>query len=272
VLLTTRSDELGALATEFNRLAQALAQSRKARQQWVADIAHELRTPIATFNGELQALSDGVRDFSPETLQTLLQDSARLGNLVEDLYQLSLSDEGALDYRFEIFDLRDLLRDALAFSQARLADQGIVLTDKLPNEVCLLRGDYRRMAQLMSNLLGNVARYTDAPGQACIVLRKQNSELWLSVADSAPGVPDEALPRLFERLYRVDSIRSRSHGGAGLGLSIVRSIVDAHQGQISAQHSSNGGLEVCITNPAPAARMCWSSKTSLGSRRCCAII
>jgi two-component system, OmpR family, sensor histidine kinase BaeS len=249
VQLVTRSDELGALATEFNRLAQALAKSRKARQQWVADIAHELRTPIAGFNGELQALSDGVRQFTPETLQALLQDSARLGNMVEDLYQLSLSDEGALDYQFEVFDLRDLVRDTQVFSEARLADQGISLSFELPNEACLLRGDYRRMAQLMSNLLGNVLRYTDVPGRAHMSLRNNNDSLILSIADSAPGVPDAALPHLFERLYRVDSVRARSHGGAGLGLSIVRSIVDAHQGKISAAHACDGGLEVVIQLP-----------------------
>jgi two-component system, OmpR family, sensor histidine kinase BaeS len=249
VRLATRGDELGALADEFNRLAQSLAQSQSARQRWMADIAHELRTPIATFSGELQALHDGVRSFSAETLQALLQDNARLTNLVEDLYQLSLSDEGALDYRFEVFDLCDLLRDAHANSHARLADQGISLTYELPDSPCLVRGDYRRMAQLMSNLLGNVQRYTDAPGRARVTLQNNTDSYALSIADSAPGVPDEALLRLFDRLYRVDSARSRTYGGAGLGLSIVRSIVDAHQGKIDARHALDGGLEVMIQLP-----------------------
>jgi two-component system sensor histidine kinase BaeS len=245
---TARTDELGALAQDFNRLAATLERHRDARQRWGADIAHELRTPLSVLRGEIQALQDGVRAATPSALDSLHAECARLGNLIEDLYQLSLADAGALDYHFEPIDLDELVREALAPQQRTCADAGLTLDDTLA-PLAPVRGDARRLTQLIDNLLANARRYTDAPGRIHVELAAVERQAQLIIEDSAPGVPADALPRLFERLYRVEASRTRSAGGAGLGLSICRAIVDAHGGTIEARHSLLGGLSIVVHLP-----------------------
>ena len=245
---TPRSDELGALAGDFNRLAATLEQNREARRQWGADLAHELRTPLAILRGEIQALQDGVRAPTQPALDSLQAECERLGALIDDLYQLSLADAGALDYRFEALDLAALLREVLAAQQPALAAAGITLEPALA-PVESVRGDVRRLAQLVDNLLVNSLRYTDAPGRVRVELAEIGRVALLTIDDTPPGVPAVALPHLFERLYRVDASRSRAAGGAGLGLSICRAIVDAHGGTIAAQSSPLGGLRIVVALP-----------------------
>ncbi len=245
---TARTDELGALAQDFNRLAATLERHRDARQRWGADIAHELRTPLSVLRGEIQALQDGVRAATPAALDSLHAECARLGNLIEDLYQLSLADAGALDYHFEPLDLDELVREALAPQQHTCAAAGLALDETLA-PLAPVRGDARRLTQLIDNLLANARRYTDAPGRIHVELAAVERQAQLIIEDSAPGVPANALPHLFERLYRVEGSRARSAGGAGLGLSICRAIVDAHGGTIEAQHSLLGGLCIVVSLP-----------------------
>lgn len=245
---TARSDELGALAGDFNRLAAVLEQNRHARRQWGADLAHELRTPLAILRGEIQALQDGVRAPTQSAFDSLQAECDRLGALIEDLYQLSLADAGALDYHFEPVDLTALLRDVLAAQQPAFASEGISLEPALA-PVEPVRGDARRLAQLMDNLLVNARRYTDAPGRVRVELAATGRVALLTVDDTPPGVPAAALPHLFERLYRVDASRSRAAGGAGLGLSICGAIVEAHGGTIAAQESPLGGLRIVVALP-----------------------
>lgn len=245
---TTRGDELGALATDFNRLAATLEQNRQARRQWGADIAHELRTPLAILRGEIQALQDGVRTPTRAALDSLQAECDRLGALIEDLYQLALADAGALDYRFEPLDLAALVGETLATQQPAFAAGGLKLETALA-PVGAVRGDARRLAQLIDNLVVNALRYTDAPGKVRVELVASGGAAILTLDDTPPGVPAEALPRLFERLYRVDASRSRAAGGAGLGLSIGRAIVDAHGGTIAAQPSPLGGLRIVVALP-----------------------
>ncbi len=247
-VVTARTDELGALAQDFNRLAATLERHRDARQRWGADIAHELRTPLSVLRGEIQALQDGVRTPSATALDSLQAECARLGNLIEDLYQLSLADAGALDYHFEPLDLDDLARDALAQQRHACASAGLALDESLA-PLPPVRGDVRRLTQLIDNLLANARRYTDAPGRIRVEVAEGARHAQLIVEDSAPGVPRASLPRLFERLYRVESSRARSAGGAGLGLSICRAIVDAHGGTIEAQDSPLGGLRIVVRLP-----------------------
>ncbi len=243
-------DELGELVADFNRLAQALERNQRARRQWSADIAHELRTPVAILHGEIQALQDGVRSFSPETLASLQAETTRLTSLIEDLYQLALSDIGGLEYRFIELDLGDLLREAVRSQQAILQDAGIELDlTRLPTTPTMITGDPRRLAQLFANLLSNTSRYTDAPGKLRIELSRDGAQWCLCFDDSAPGVADDALPLLFERLYRADGSRNRASGGAGLGLAIARNIVEAHRGTIIAAASRLEGLRIEIRLP-----------------------
>ncbi|HEX4480244.1 MAG TPA: ATP-binding protein [Rudaea sp.] len=243
-----RTDELGALSRDFNHLAVTLEQSREARRKWGADIAHELRTPLSILRGEIQAMQDGVRATTPQALDSLQTECARLGGLIEDLYHLSLADAGALDYRFEVLDLDEIVADAIDAHKDACAAKGLELTsDVQPHAI--VDGDARRLSQLLDNLLTNSQRYTDAPGRIRVAITSDAKFARLIVDDTAPGVPPSALPQLFDRLFRVESSRSRAVGGAGLGLSIAKAIVEAHHGRVVAEASSLGGLRIVVELP-----------------------
>lgn len=242
-------DELGQLARDFNALALVLEKNEQARRQWVADISHELRTPLSILRGEIEALQDGVRTATPEALGSLHGEVMRLGRLVDDLYQLAISDLGALSYRKESVDLGRLLAEALEPFRGACAAKAISLECEQPPGPVLLFADAERMRQLLDNLLENSLRYTDAGGRIEVRLESGAGVATLHLLDSAPGVPEAEIGRLFERLYRVESSRSRATGGAGLGLSICRNIVEAHDGDISARPSPQGGLWVTVTLP-----------------------
>jgi two-component system sensor histidine kinase BaeS len=243
-----RSDELGALAHDFNHLATTLEQHREARRRWGADIAHELRTPLSILRGEIQALQDGVRTPTAQALASLHAECERMGGLVEDLYQLALADAGALEYRFEELDPAEIMRESLDMQRHSLADAGLTLEEAI-GEVPAIRADARRIGQLIDNLLANARRYTDAPGRIRAEVSASDNAVSLIIEDSAPGVPQDSLPYLFDRLYRVERSRNRAAGGAGLGLAICQAIVAAHGGQIEASDSPLGGLRISMRFP-----------------------
>jgi len=239
------NDELGQLAGDFNSLALTLEKNEEARRQWVADISHELRTPLAILRGEIEALQDGVRQPTPQTIQSLHGEVLRLGRLVDDLYQLSLSDVGALTYRKTEVDLGKVLCETIDAFRPEYATKGISLVENVNRKTAApFFGDQERLHQLFSNLLDNALKYTDSGGKLLIKLDHCDGIAAIDFQDSAPGVPPAALSKLFDRLYRVDSSRNRSTGGAGLGLAICRNIVEAHAGTITAQPSPLGGLWV----------------------------
>jgi two-component system sensor histidine kinase BaeS len=245
----TRRDELGDLANDFNQLAETLEKNRASRRQWVADIAHELRTPLAVLRGELDAVEDGVRTFDTATRQSLQAEVARLTKLVGDLHDLSVYDEGGLDYQYEHVDVGALLGAVLENADNRLRDAGIVLTQQLPNDAADVLADTTRLEQLFANLIENTIRYTDSPGSLRVTCTLESDRVDLEFADSAPGVPDQAIEQLFERLFRVSASRGRESGGSGLGLSICKAIVDAHGGTIQAMNSDAGGLLIRVRLP-----------------------
>ncbi|EIJ33736.1 ATP-binding protein [Thiothrix nivea] len=243
-------DELADLTRDVNRLAERLQQNEASRKQWIADIAHELRTPLSILRGEIEALQDGVNQPDTSTFASLHQEVSHLERLVGDLYDLSMSDSGALSYHKEATDIIALLRETLALHSSQLHEQELQV-----DTICIaltpihIQGDPQRLQQLFKNLLENSLRYTDKPGQLRVSSNVENGWIDIVFEDSAPGVPDEALPRLFDRLYRVEGSRNRATGGAGLGLSICRNIVAAHDGEISAAHSALGGVEIRVRLP-----------------------
>ncbi|MFZ2168124.1 MAG: ATP-binding protein [Methylococcaceae bacterium] len=243
-------DELGQLARDFNEMAAALEQSEQTRQRWVADISHELRTPLAVLRGELEALQDGIRPLTREAVDSLFSDVMRLNRLTEDLYQLALSDQGALTYRKTLTDPVATLKEDLAalMPEFNSNQMSVQLIDKTAGPVSLY-ADPDRLSQLFRNLLKNSANYTDSGGRLEITISKRSDTLLIDMADSAPGVPEQELTKLFDRFYRVESSRSRHHGGAGLGLAICSNIVAAHHGVIKAQASALGGLAIHIELP-----------------------
>lgn len=240
-------DEVGQLAANFNSLALTLEKNEQARRQWVADISHELRTPLAILRGEIESLQDGIRLPDIEALRSLHSEVLRLSLLVDDLYQLAMSDLGALTYRKETVDLTEVLNEAAASYLPEFAAKGIVLSLGFSSQAkALVSGDPERLRQLFANLLSNALKYTDAGGELRLSLSRHEQRVMVDFQDSAPGVPARDMERLFDRLYRVETSRNRETGGAGLGLSICRNIIEAHQGTISAQPSPLGGVWIRV--------------------------
>lgn len=247
-------DELAQLSADFNRMATKLEHNEILRKQWLSDISHELRTPIAILSGEIEALRDGLRQPTLERIQSLYHDVQDMSQLVDDLHQLSLADQGALVLDIADVDICALCREQVTLYELRMAEKGLNLRlqetrGQLASAPIKIAGDRRRLSQLVANLLENSLRYTDSGGETVIVLQRQQTHLKLTVYDSAPGVPDNALESIFQRLYRVDKSRSRSEGGSGLGLAICQSIVSGHGGTINATQSKTGGLAVVIMLP-----------------------
>ena len=248
-IAATGNDELAQLARDFNSLSNTLEHNEIARRQWIADISHELRTPLSVLQGEIEAMQDGVRDCTQERLRQIHQQTLNLSRLVNDLYELSLSDIGALSYRKESVDVRAVVESSIVSLRDAFAERRIDLHGPAQNGALLVFGDPDRLKQMFFNVLHNSLRHTDAGGEVRVETGKLNNRIFIDVQDSAPGVSPEHLPRLFERLYRVDNSRSRATGGAGLGLAISRNIVAAHDGEISATNSALGGLRVHIELP-----------------------
>lgn len=244
-----RGDELGRLAADFNRLAEALGHYDTRQRQWLADIAHELRTPVAVLRGELDAMLDGVRSADPARLRSLQQEVLRLNALIDDLHLLSLAESGGLRLVREPVDLAVLAQRALTRFDERLRSAGFTVELQRPERAVVADIDAQRIEQVLGNLLENALRHAQAPGPVVVEVADEAAGARISVSDAGPGVPAPALPRLFDRLYRVEAARSRAEGGAGLGLAICRSIVEAHGGHIDARASTRGGLCISIVLP-----------------------
>lgn len=245
----TGSDELHQLARDFNRLAQALESNEVSRRNFIADISHELRTPLAVLRGELEAIEDGVRVPNAGTLASLQAEVRMLGQLIDDLYELSLADIGALSFRKVRVNLVPLVDSAADAFRERFEARKVKLEVDAPQASVIMHADPHRLTQLMNNLLENSLRYTDPDGHARISISGTAESIEIDIQDSYPDVPDAALPRLFDRLFRVDASRHRQSGGAGLGLALCEHIVREHGGTIRAAHSPLGGLWIMIRFP-----------------------
>lgn len=250
---SNNSDELGQLAGDFNTLALTLEHNQQARQQWIADISHELRTPLAILRGELESIQDGVRPMTPEAVDSLHNEVVNLNVLVNDLHELSLSDIGALVYQKVPLNLTEVLEHCVDLYQPTLERENISLTTQISAYIdsrdISIMGDAQRLQQLFSNLLQNTCRYTDRGGQLQISMQEQADQVLIEWSDSTPGVSEDHMDKLFDRLYRVESSRNRAEGGSGLGLAICKNIIEAHEGSIKADHSPLGGLKLTITLP-----------------------
>ncbi|GHC15122.1 two-component sensor histidine kinase [Kushneria pakistanensis] len=234
-------DELSRLSSDINALARGLEHNRQSRQQWVADIAHELRTPLAILRGEIEAMQDGVRALDQRSLQSLAQEVSHLNRLIEDLRLLAQSDAHTLEAPLEHIDLSAQLHQQLEESREWLAERGIILTlDITPH--LFIQGAPHRLRQLWHNLLSNTQAYTNAPGLLHVTLKRQGHKAVVIWEDSAPGVAPAQQHRLTERLFRVDDSRSRRHGGSGLGLAIASALVRLHGAQMTPAPSPLGGL------------------------------
>ncbi len=201
--------------------------------------------------GKIEALKDGVRSFDCQQLDSLDEETQRLQHLIDDLYELSLSDVGGLRYEFATVDLKDCVESALETIRKRAFEQGIELVVNGDADT-LVNADARRMDQLFRNLVENSLAYTDSPGRVEVTVTRDVERAVIEIQDTPPGVTGAECENLFEPLYRRDASRSRSTAGAGLGLAICRNIVEAHGGAITASPSALGGL--CMRIELPMAR------------------
>lgn len=233
--------EFDQLATTINELAERLGDVETTRRRILADLAHEMRTPLASIEAHLEAVEDGVRDLDSSTLAVLHDGTQRLQRLAEDISAVSVAEEGRLESRPVLTAPGLLLETAAAAAQEAFDAHGVQLFVELDTVAGQVLVDPQRMAQVLGNLLDNALRHTPAGGSVRLQLHQPDPG-WveLNVSDTGAGIPAEHLPHLFERFYRADPARARTRGGSGIGLTISRALVEAHGGGISATSPGPG--------------------------------
>lgn len=244
-------DEIGQLSRHFNEMGTKLDDYERRQKQWLNDISHELRTPLSMLMCEIEALKDEIQKPSKQLFVSLSNEIRHLVKLVNDIYDISLIDTEVCFLKKELLKPLTILIDNLYIFQKRLKSSDLSIDVEYQQEAVDLQiiGDYNRLKQLFTNILENSVRYTKKPGKLVIRQIKDADYIKFIFEDSGPGVPDDSLPKLFDRLYRVDSSRSRKTGGNGLGLAICKSIVKLHNGKIQAKNVENGGFMIEISLP-----------------------
>jgi signal transduction histidine kinase len=247
------SGELGELAASFNQMAGALALAEQQRQQLLADVAHELRTPLSIMRGHLEAMLDGVFPLTPDNLAVVHEETLLLGRLVEELRTLSLVESGQLPLNLRPADLSQVVRQTAVAFEPLAEAEGVQLILDAPPNLPLVLADPDRLQQVMGNLTANALRHIGQGTRQPLSLRLALAELpgavQVRVADNGPGLSPEARAHVFDRFWRAESSRSRDQGGSGLGLAICRGIVLAHHGQIWAEETPGGGATFVFTLP-----------------------
>lgn len=234
--------EIVALSTAFNDMADSLSTAEELRRRLVADVAHELRNPIAAARAQAEGMAEGVLQVDRARLDSVAEDMTHLSSLVDDLQELAMAEAGELRYEMVPLDLAELIEDEVARARA-LAPASVTVESELPSEPVMVQGDVRRLSEVLRNLLGNALRHTHA-GPIKVELERAADGIEVRVVDSGEGIPDDDLPFVFERFYRADTARATATGGAGLGLAIARRIVEDHGGQVFARHTPGGGATV----------------------------
>jgi signal transduction histidine kinase len=228
----TQTDELGALAAQFNTMAAELEAAERRRVALIGDVAHELRTPLATIEGYTDGLLDGVVEPGAETWAMLHDEVGRLRRLVQDLQELSRAEARQLLLHIRPCPPAELVEQAVARIAQQFTEKDISLSTAVLSGLPAVQADADRITQVLINLLGNALRYTLPGGTVQISAEQRDGAVEFHVADSGIGIAPEHLPHLFERFYRVDKARSRALGGSGIGLAITKAIVEAHDGHI----------------------------------------
>ena len=240
--------EFARLGGTFNRMAQELQEAEKRRKNLTSDIAHELRTPLAVQRAHLEAMADGVFPLTKENLLAVQDQNHLLNRLVEDLRLLTLADAGQLELDMQLVDMYQVISDVIEQFGAKAREKKIVIEKDLQH--CpMVRADAQRIQQIIQNLLQNGVRYTPEGGTLFIQLMYQGGKVICSVRDTGEGIPDAALPYIFDRFYRAERSRTKVAGGTGLGLAIARNLAEVHHGSLSAKNHPEGGAEFVLTLP-----------------------
>ena len=241
-------DEVGELSRTFNAMTEELARTEEVRRSLVADVAHELRTPVSNIRGYLEAMRDGLVNADEATLDSMHEEAVLLTRLIEDLQELALAESGQMPLHIQACDLAEVARKAVAAVQPQAEAKGINVGIEEEGSL-IAEADPERIGQVLRNLLNNGVSYTLPGGHIRVSVREMGDEAEVRVEDSGAGISQEDLPHVFERFYRVDKSRSRATGGVGLGLTIARRLVEAHGGKISVQSQAGKGSAFTFTLP-----------------------
>lgn len=247
-------DDFDALSTAFNQMAARLESVDSTRQRLFADLAHEIRTPVAVLEAYIEALEDGVRTLTPQTAAMLRDQTLRLVRFSDDLAALAKAEESSVSMSCNNIDIGRLARRCVAAVHERYDAKGVALGIRLQAGLPPLWADEQRLSQVLGNLLDNALRHTPSGGAVELSCVRDGDRLRISVADNGEGIATEHLARVFERFYRADAARDRAHGGAGIGLAIAKALVAAHGGSISVA-SAGPGSGATFTVDLPTAPM-----------------
>lgn len=242
-------DEVGELTRAFNDMAAALERNEQTRRNMIADIAHELRTPLAAIRGNLEGILDGVFPTTGESIAPVYEQTLLLSRLVDDLRDLALADAGQLRLDRGPLDVAELLRGVAAAVQPQAAAQGIRVEVRVADSLPPAHADPMRIRQVLLNLVGNALRHTPSGGTITLAAAAAQGGLAVSVQDTGPGIDPSDMPHIFERFYRGDASRARDSGGHGLGLAIVKRWVELHGGRVWAENAPGGGARFAFTLP-----------------------
>lgn len=244
-------DETAELARDFNTMAEHLEGYERERRALIADVAHELRTPLTILRGRLEAMEDGIVPLTVDEVRNLHGQTLLLTRLVEDLRTLSLVDAGRLEVHPREVDVPELIQRTVDGFEPRAAALGVGVSFEAPATLAS-QADPERLAQVVTNLLDNAVRATPRGGSVQVRLQPEGEGFRLEVADDGPGLAPGSEERVFERFYRADASRSRASGGSGLGLSIVKALVELHGGRVTAANQPAGGASFVVVIPGPA--------------------
>jgi signal transduction histidine kinase len=243
--------EFDVLAASFNRMAGQLQSVETTRRRLLADLAHEIRTPVATLDAYLEGVEDGVTALDPDTLAMLRDQTHRLTRLAEDIGAVSRAEEHCLPLDLRPLPPAVLVDQAALAARPRFADKGVRLVTEVAGNLPVVLGDADRLGQVLGNVLDNALRHTPVGGTVTLIARAVADGVELAVVDTGEGIPAEHVDRVMERFYRVDTARDRERGGSGIGLSISRAIVLAHRGRIAVSSPGVGaGTVVTVWLPA----------------------
>ncbi|MEZ4670216.1 MAG: ATP-binding protein [Anaerolineae bacterium] len=233
-------DELSELVESFNRMADSLAETEETRQRLLGDVTHELKTPLASIKGYMEALQDGVLPATPETFQLIHNEADRLQRLVHDLQELSRAEAGQIQMKITPCSPKQIVMPVVERMRPQFIDKNIELDISVPDNLPLVRADVDRTAQVVTNILGNALQYTPDGGNVTIETFKRDHYLVFSIQDTGVGLAQPDLDRIFQRFYRVDKSRSRISGGSGIGLTIAKHLLEAQGGSIQAASAGVG--------------------------------
>jgi signal transduction histidine kinase len=241
-------DEIGRLAQAFNRMAESLQKLENLRRSLMIDVAHELRTPLTNIRGYLEALNDGVLPPSQETFAMLQNETLRLVALVEDVLRLARADAARSHLELEEVDLVRAVQSALEPFAHAFVQKGLRVDLQLPSEDLAIAADPKRLSRILRNLGDNIARYAPAHSGVQVGIESDSQQVHIDFTNAVTDLKAADLPYLFERFYRGEKSRSRQHGGAGIGLAVVKELVEAHAGSVAA-HLEDERLRIRLTLP-----------------------